>query len=292
MKALIAVDLTHEPERIVDMAGRWAARFGARADIAYTNPVAAFPPLVHHVDFQHVAEMEMRRMAKEDRDALTALIARLPEPVRGEVHRWEGQPAEAIAEHSRDYDVIMTGTHDRRGVSHLVLGSVAERVVRWSHTPTLVMRGDPREGPLKVACAVDMRDRAPAIVARAVDYADRLNAVLDLVHVEDLSLASSYAFDSAVQALFIENIMRCRTEDEKRLQEMIAHLPEGRRGRAIVEDGDPALRLAAIGADYDLVLIATHGRTGLDRWWLGSVAEGTVRRCTRSVLVFPLGDAA
>ncbi len=52
----------------------------------------------------------------------------------------KGVPANAIIEESKDYDLIVMGTMGRTGLPHLLLGSVAEKVVRLAHCPVLVIR--------------------------------------------------------------------------------------------------------------------------------------------------------
>jgi len=53
-----------------------------------------------------------------------------------------GMPAEGILEETRDHgsDLIVMGTHGRRGISHLVSGSVTEMVLRWARCPILTVR--------------------------------------------------------------------------------------------------------------------------------------------------------
>ena len=59
---------------------------------------------------------------------------------------WEGDPAESIVEAAiaEDVDLIVVGSHQRRGVDRLVMGSVSEQVVRTSPVPVVVARGHPR----------------------------------------------------------------------------------------------------------------------------------------------------
>jgi nucleotide-binding universal stress UspA family protein len=57
----------------------------------------------------------------------------------------------------------------------------------------------------------------------------------------------------------------------------------------VVEEGPPENALVRMAADFDLVVVGTHGRHGARRWWLGSVAEAVVRRSPRPVLVVPDG---
>jgi universal stress protein A len=55
-----------------------------------------------------------------------------------------GAPVEVILAESRDYDLIVMGTHGRSGIAHLLLGSVAERIVRRATCPVLTVRGGAR----------------------------------------------------------------------------------------------------------------------------------------------------
>ncbi|MBU7017920.1 MAG: universal stress protein [Theionarchaea archaeon] len=52
----------------------------------------------------------------------------------------EGHPAHEIIEHAKDFDLVVVGTLGRSGVSHLLLGSVAEKVVRHASVPVLVVK--------------------------------------------------------------------------------------------------------------------------------------------------------
>ena len=51
-----------------------------------------------------------------------------------------GEPTQQIMEAAPDYDLIVMGTHGRTGLTHLMLGSIAEKVVRRATTPVLTVR--------------------------------------------------------------------------------------------------------------------------------------------------------
>lgn len=58
----------------------------------------------------------------------------------------------------------------------------------------------------------------------------------------------------------------------------------------LVEDRNPADAINAAEAEYDLVVMATHGRSGFNRWMFGSVAEGALRRATIPYLLIRLTE--
>ena len=79
-------------------------------------------------------------LEKESHEQLVKLARkRIPGTVRYETLVVNGWPGEAVLKAARDLDadLIVMGTHGRTGLSHLVLGSVAERVVRESPVPVL-----------------------------------------------------------------------------------------------------------------------------------------------------------
>jgi nucleotide-binding universal stress UspA family protein len=82
-------------------------------------------------------------MAKKNAsEQMRAFIATLPERSISHSEIISGNPAEAIVERARSegYDLLVMGTHGRTGVQHLLVGSVAEKVVRLAPCPVLTVR--------------------------------------------------------------------------------------------------------------------------------------------------------
>ncbi|TVQ94940.1 MAG: universal stress protein [Deltaproteobacteria bacterium] len=93
----------------------------------------------------YAGRMIVEQAQKASRDAAhrkaTPLLDRVPEPLRGEVLVRDGIPADEITELAKKgYDMVILATHGRTGMSKALLGSVAERVVRYSPIPVLVVR--------------------------------------------------------------------------------------------------------------------------------------------------------
>ena len=148
MRALIAVDLKHEPGRVVDDAAAWCVRLGATADVMYAAVYEPMRSWVEHPQLGAIVASELLRYADEDRKALSDLLDRIPAPNRGCVHLIEGNAVQIIAARAQDYDLVIVGTHARSGLMHLILGSVADSIVRGSMKPVLVVRGRPPEGTM------------------------------------------------------------------------------------------------------------------------------------------------
>ena len=141
---LVPTDFSETADAALEYAGQLAARLGASLQLLHvftdpysppvgTDPFAAVPP-------------EMRERALEDvRACLATRLAAFQSPAHpGTFAIVSGLTAKQIAQYAADHAVglIVMGTHGRRGIAHLLLGSVAEHVVRIAPCPVLTVRGD------------------------------------------------------------------------------------------------------------------------------------------------------
>lgn len=184
----------------------------------------------------------------------------------------------------RDVDVVVIGATGRTGLARLLLGSTAERVVRYAHASVLVARDAPTTS--RVLVATDLSDAALPAVERAKAEAEWRGAKLELLHVIDLSSLGWAAAAGPLGGMAmplpnerLEQMRRLATETLRAVggPDAGVHVVEGTPSRAIVATAE-ALKV-------DLVVVGTHGRTGLSRMALGSVAESVVRSAPCAVLV-------
>jgi nucleotide-binding universal stress UspA family protein len=286
MHILLGVDQSEDSRAIVAAIGPWAVRLGAFVDLVYVDVYDAWEASRNHPALAGVLRAELERLKTEDRGALEALREALRAAARGSVFLAEGTPAARLvalaAEHA--YDLVAVGTHGRTGLAHLWLGSVAERVIRTSPRPTLVMR--PRVFPLapRGMLAVDLDGLSEPLVDAAGDWAARLGATLDLEYVQNPQLLGLGLPEGHVDVLLLQQV---REVHEQAIARLAARLPEACRGASRVVYGAPAYTIVEDLAGYDFALVGTHQREGLDRLWLGSVAEHITRRASVPVLLLP-----
>ncbi|HVR83667.1 MAG TPA: universal stress protein, partial [Planctomycetota bacterium] len=193
----------------------------------------------------------------------------------------EGVPAEEILRVARDQkvDLIALSTQGRTGVVRLIAGSVAEAVLRKSEVPLLVTRPPVvvREWK-KIALALDGSLRAEEVLPDAARLARVMGATLDVIQ----------AAEPVISGGIVEAPMVLPPEDPSpylrgvitRLQALgvtaSATALEGRASREILR------HLEVTGAS--LLCMTTHGRSGLSRLLLGSVAEEILRKSPCPVL--------
>jgi nucleotide-binding universal stress UspA family protein len=137
---------------------------------------------------------------------------------------------------------------------------------------------------MKVLVAVDLKKDAANVVQAVIPWAERLGAVLDLLYTDPFR---SYAAETENEELAAE-YQRMVGEDTRDLDGLLASIPRSNRGKSLVSDGQPAPVICDAAVDYDLVVVATAGRTGLLAWVVGSVAESVVRTSPKPVLVLRL----
>ncbi len=285
MKMLLAVDLRHEPERVVEEATAWVVRFGAVVDVVYVDELRAVHGFVGGDYLRPMLTREWDRVIAEDHTALASLLALLPEANRGQPLLADGPAARTLAEKAAGYDLVALGTHGRTGLAHLWLGSVAESVVRHSATSVLVLRPGSIGAAPRVLVALDLNGDPERLLDRACPWLDRIGATVDLLHVDAGRLALAAVRDPTVQIELEHHWVRARAEHAAALAILAERLPYDRRGRMYVEDGAPVEAILARASEYDLLVTGAHGQTGLKLAVLGSVTERVIRRSPRPVLV-------
>ncbi|MFZ5863827.1 MAG: universal stress protein [Nitrospirota bacterium] len=144
-RILVAADFSACSRAAVDYAVAFAERVGAEVEIVHVfeRPVYFDVGVSHSLQLQHNVEQwigEMRQEATRQLDALAREIrSRIP-GARATMR--EGTAVDEIlkAAQGSSADLIIIGTHGRTGLPHVLLGSVAERVVRGAACPVLTIR--------------------------------------------------------------------------------------------------------------------------------------------------------
>jgi nucleotide-binding universal stress UspA family protein len=133
--------------------------------------------------------------------------------------------------------------------------------------------------------AVDLSDpHTPVVVRAAAEWAVLARTTLDVAYVENASVDSWFSDDAVRRVVEAEHEER-RRQDGERLDALLALVPDAARGMPKVLEGDPVEALVEASTSYGALVVATHGRTGLTRFWLGSVAEQVVRGAHCPVIV-------
>jgi nucleotide-binding universal stress UspA family protein len=144
---LVPTDFGAPSARALDYGRHFARQFGARLHLLHTVESVMIPGGAE-VPVAAVEQVEkgLDTVARRQMDAAITPDDRASFPVISVV-RTAGSAAKDIAEYARSeaIDLIVMGTHGRGVLHHLLMGSVAERVVRWAPCPVLTVRPDERD---------------------------------------------------------------------------------------------------------------------------------------------------
>lgn len=261
------------------------------------NPEYHFPESEEiYAELRKVAQSEMSRLFQEGQGKSLKIREHM-------VRALSAGPAILEKADELDADLIVMGSHGRRGVRRLFLGSVAEEVVRSATCPVLTVHRpeDEERAPLerirRIVAPVDFSEESAAALAAARELATAYDSVLEVVHVvEHPTFTRRYepVYNRAEQYSFPQAASRV----EAALGEFLDEVSEGEGGgpetHLRVLEGNPAAAIVDFVGESDagLVVMATHGLTGLEHFLLGSVTERVVRTAPCPVLTLKPGAGA
>jgi nucleotide-binding universal stress UspA family protein len=204
-----------------------------------------------------------------------------------------GPPAQAIVDFAsaNHAGVIVMSTHGRSGATRWALGSVADQVLHGTHTPLLLVRSHrqqhgTRPSFARILVPLDGSDLSLSALPLVEEVAQAFGASLILSHSVFPPAMAYPGFEAgAVNQAIWDELMESA---EKQVTDVAEDLNrKGFRAKPVVGFGsavDEILRVAA-EESADLIAMSTHGRSGVGRWVLGSVADAVVRRSELPVLV-------
>jgi nucleotide-binding universal stress UspA family protein len=202
-----------------------------------------------------------------------------------------GRSVNAILDCVNDhhFDAVVVGTAGKVGLERVVAGSTADGVVRRSAIPVFVVPPAATTPDLAfqtVFVALDDSDPGDAALAFSIRLASANHARLTICSVVEMTRLSLGADYYAYDPMITLNELHAAAE------QLVTAAYDHARDRNVrcerfVVDGDPADRIIAMAREKgaDVIVVGTHGRRGLRRWLLGSVAEAVMRRSDVPVVV-------
>ena len=284
---LVARDFSSVSNRALRYGLGLAARTGATLHVLHAEVLHDADDRSAPGDGIDALREELARRGAASMEALDAVSV-------VEVTRRDVAPAPAILRYAdeEEIDLIALGTHGRRGPSRVLLGSVAEEVVRRADAPVLTVRGKNEGGratPVglldRILVPVDFSDYSREALRAAAEWARLYNAQLHTLHVVEETPHPAFYMGGVRSVYDVEPDL-----DEKVKAKLGEFADETIGARddveAHVRTGAAASEIAEFveSNSVDLVALSTHGRTGLERFLLGSVAEKVVRHVRCPVL--------
>jgi nucleotide-binding universal stress UspA family protein len=294
-RVLVPVDFSLCSRFALKGALAFAERFGATLEVlhAWEIPMYLRPDLtVSAREMSATLEDHTRREAEK---CMREVLGDLGLAGRKDVSSRlaYGSPSATILAAAREgpFDLIALGTHGRTGLSHLLVGSVAERTVRGSACPVLTFRMPERLQPppgviSRVIVPTDFGEPAAQALEVAIAVAAKYEAAITLVHAYEL-FPHPYPGTGGAATDFMGPIRAiAETRLESALSALRERVPEAqgmiRHGVAWKE-----ILRCANEEQGDLIVMGTRGLHGITHALLGSVAEKVVRLSPVPVLTTP-----
>jgi nucleotide-binding universal stress UspA family protein len=247
-----------------------------------------FPPEVYADLVRHE-----RRDAEKGFDRLLGSVAGSGLEIR--VRLEEGPPASRILEVAADEaaDLLVVGTHSRTGLPRAILGSIADRMVRQATCPVLTVRPIPERAPRheirRICYATDFSPTACAAWPWVVAIASAAGAEVDLVHVTFEPVADRHLPADAIGRMAQLLREHGQIEVERFLER--STLPR-ERIHVRLSAGVPREQIVHQAQAADLIVMGTHGWSGIVRWMLGSIAHHVIQTAPCPVLTIAPAGAA
>ncbi len=271
-RILVPTDLEPTTDRALALAARLATIFSAELHVLHCQPLLGdLQPERGQVG--PLADALARAGATGSAGAAVPVQTHL-------VRATSASEAAVVACTELGCDLIVMGTHGRRGLRHLLLGSVAEEVVRTAPVPVLTVRpgGAADVGACeRLLVPLDFSPRSHEALRLAAAWAARLGSAVTLLHVvEPVVYPQLYGVDPLPDGIVKQASARSRSE----LEAIAAAELAGLTTEVVVSHGaaPECIVREAEGRRASLVVMGSRGLSGLEHLLLGSVAEQVLRR--------------
>jgi nucleotide-binding universal stress UspA family protein len=239
------------------------------------------------------------RTAEADMDEAAALLSGSDVTVQQMVA--EGEPDEEIVDAAtrRGVEMIAMASHGRGAVGRAIFGSVADRVARTAPVPILILRTPDEDADHSVVVSrivvpLDGSEIAERALPIASQLARQLPAPVHVVRAVDaaatLPLAPGvFGVAPGVNAEVTDRIWQeAEAEARSTVTAAVTRLQaEGVDASGAILNGSPFFAISEATQPGDLLILTSHGRGGVQRWLLGSVAEKLVREADAPVMLVP-----
>lgn len=285
-KIMVPLDGSELAEVALPYAAELAIQLGSEITLIYVSELGKDPQEEMDQSYlQKIVESIKERAASYSGQPATTQIIKVKSVILS------GHPAEKIVEYadSENISFIIMSTHGRSGIQRWALGSVADKVMRASTKPVVLIRSkDSRsdirvEGLLrKVVVPLDGSKEAEAVIPYIEELASKLKLGVILVQVLDRGYNTLEGYfplsdqqmesDKAIATTYL-NTMGARLKEKG-----IAVSTEEKLNIDIIY-GNPAEEIIKLANEkqVDFIAMTTHGRSGVGRQVFGSVAERILR---------------
>jgi nucleotide-binding universal stress UspA family protein len=280
-RILVPVDGSALAEVALPYAEELAGRLGSEVTIIFVGDLV-------DDSYQRMRQIYLQNTVLNTKKAADAYMRKSgkKQTIQIKSVAFNGNPAEQIVEYADKEDISLTvmSTHGQSGITRGALGSVANKVVRATTRPVALIRvagyrPDVRQKGLltKLLLTLDGSKVSETSIPYAVELASRLGAKVVLLRVLEMSYGAFSSTGEAFIAYFSEDQMETdKTLAKEYLEKIAGQLRQkGVTVETHAKFGNAAEEIINLAGEIhaDLVVMSTHGRSGIGRWVFGSITE-------------------
>lgn len=293
---LVPLDGSHLAEAALPFVFSLAKSFESTVTLIHIIEKNA-PPAIHgdrHLTNKQDAVDYLANIQSQYSDEAVAVDAHVHEEIVSDI-------SQSIVDHAGEMepDLIVMCTHGETGLRDLVIGSMAEQVINRGKTPILLIR--PETSPIlpvkfgHLLVALDGEPEHEASLGVAANFARITGASLHLLHV--VNTFETLSGKKAAAGRMLPGTTKAMLEltvaygEEFLLERARILIDQDLAVTFEVRRGEPAQQivLCADSLKSDLVFLGTHGKSGMNAFWSGSVAPKVLANLKRPVLLVPVG---
>ena len=292
-KILVPTDFSETAHAAVEQALILAVKYDAELTVLHARLLFEDDPAELPKKLSSLEEEE-----KEVENALMRKIKKCTEhsshlKIKHEIIRGYSAPSAILGYiNNHEFDLVVIGTHGRTGLEHILIGSVAEKVVRYARFPVLTVRSKEyiRESFKKILVPFDFNEPAVLALKTAAEFVDDAHGEIHLLYAVEQDVHPAF-YAWGMKSVF-EIIPDLKEKVQTRMDESIRSIDELKDKKIvkIVREGKPHKKISAYADEIkpDALVIGTHGLVGLERFLLGSTTERVIRSVPFPVLTVKL----
>ena len=281
-RILCPIDFFPASIAAVSYAARLAAQYGASVDVLHVISPGFQTPPEYAVDIAELIKT-LRQTSDREMKKIEVRIRRAGAVAKSRLRL--GNVCDAIEQEIDNIrpDLMVLGTHGRRGVKRWLLGSTTEKLLRRTKVPLLTVSG-PGERRLirmqRILVTTDFSEGTSDALAYALSLAEKNKSQITLLHVvEDVAVDLSGIYRGALLKGVQSQLEDLVPAAARKVNDIVTKVDIGRANRVIPWTLE--------SKKIDLVVMNTHGKGMIDRALVGSTAERVVRAAVCPVLLIP-----
>ncbi len=293
MKVLVPVDFSEitnavlkTAKKVCEAHGGEVVLFHAVSPAIYISYPESLSVNVIDVDVLQEIEAKKRREAEEKLRGLQDFLKPISSRILVEV----GDPRDLIleAEERENPDMVILGSHKKGLVEKILIGSTAEKIVKHSLKPMIVIKGFEPTLTKKILIAYDFSRTAERMLDFALEFLRPFKVAVEILHVEEpIDIPLVEKVGEAIYNKYREEKRKYMKTLEERFREAGFEVSV-----SFAEGDDPAeeiVKKVERNGDTDLLMMGSRGLSGLKRIILGSTSTEVFRRVEIPILIYKEG---